>query len=102
MHKEFIQLVKNSRKEKIKPGSDDLLFNGEFWAGSRAKEHGLIDGIGNAFQVLEDQFGKEIKIKNFEKQEGWLKKKLSSSMSDAASSMLSELETRSIWNKFGL
>ncbi len=102
LHKEFIQLVKSSRKEKISSASDDTLFNGEFWAGSKAKELGLVDGIGNVFQVLEDQFGTEVKIKNFEKQEGWLKKKLSSSMSDAVSSAITELETRSIWNKFGL
>lgn len=101
MHKEFINLVKYSRKEKLKL-NDDVLFNGEFWAGSKAKELGLIDGIGNVFQVLEDRFGKDVKVKNFEKQEGWLKKKLSSSMADAASSVLTELETRSFWNRFGL
>ena len=78
------------------------MFNGEFWAGNKAKELGLVDGIGNVSQVLEDQFGTEVKIKNFEKQEGWLKKKLSSSMADAVSSTVTELETRSIWNKFGL
>jgi ClpP class serine protease len=82
--------------------ADDKLFTGEFWAGSKAKELGLIDGIGNMFQVIEDQFGKDVKVKNFEKQEGWLKKKLSSSMANAASSIVSELETRSFWNKFGL
>ena len=102
LHKEFIQLVKNSRKEKIKASSDDSLFNGEFWAGTKAKEQGLIDGIGNVFQVLEDKFGKDVKIKNFEKQEGWLKKKLSSSMANAVSSAMTELETRSFWNRFGL
>ena len=101
LHKEFINLVKHSRKEKLK-SNDDVLFNGEFWAGGKAKELGLIDGIGNVFQVLEDRFGKDIKVKNFEKQEGWLKKKLSSSMADAASSVLTELETRSFWNRFGL
>ena len=87
LHKEFINLVKHSRKEKLK-SNDDVLFNGEFWAGGKAKELGLIDGIGNVFQVLEDRFGKDVKIKNFEKQEGWLKKKLSSSMADAASYVL--------------
>lgn len=101
LHKEFILLVKNSRKGKITL-ADDKLFTGEFWAGSKAKELGLIDGIGNMFQVIEDQFGKDVKVKNFEKQEGWLKKKLSSSMANAASSIVSELETRSFWNKFGL
>ena len=102
LHKEFINLVKNSRKEKLKSSDDDILFSGEFWAGSKAKEFGLIDGVGNVFQVLEDKFGKDVKVKNFEKQEGWLKKKLSSSMADAASSVLTELETRSFWNRFGL
>ena len=53
-------------------------------------------------QIKDVLFGKDVKIKNFEKQEGWLKKKLSSSMANAVSSAMTELETRSFWNRFGL
>jgi len=102
LHKEFIDLVKQSRKEKIQSQSDEHLFTGEFWSGRKAKDLGLVDGIGNAFQVLQDQFGKDLKIKKFEKAEGWLKKRLSSSVSSATSAALNEMETRSFWNKFGL
>jgi signal peptide peptidase SppA len=102
LHKEFINLVKNSRKEKIQSQSDEHLFTGEFWSGRKAKDLGLVDGIGNAFQVLQDQFGKDVKIKKFEKAEGWLKKRLSSSVSSATSAAFNEMETRSFWNKFGL
>ena len=31
---------------------DVELFSGEFWSGSKAKDLGLIDGIGNAHEVL--------------------------------------------------
>ena len=43
------------------------LFSGEFWSGRKAKELGLIDGIGNADQILRDKFGEKIVIKNEQK-----------------------------------
>ena len=36
---------------------------GEFWAGSKAKELGLIDGIGNMFQVIQRNLQKMLKLK---------------------------------------
>ena len=99
LHKEFIDLVKDSRKEK---NLQDNLFTGEFWSGRKAKDLGLIDGVGNAFQILQDKFGKDVKIKKFEKSESWIKKKLSSSVSDAASAVINEAEKKFFWSKFGL
>ena len=46
----------------------------------RAKELGLIDGLGNANEILKEKFGDDIVIKKFEKPKSWFSKKLSSSI----------------------
>ncbi len=58
------------------------------------------DGIGNAEQILREKFGEDVEIKKFEKSKGWLAKKLSSS-EDHADKLISVLEERSIWQKYG-
>ena len=53
---------------------ENKLFSGEFWSGRKAKKLGLIDGIGNADQILREKFGDDVIIKKFEKKKvGWLK-----------------------------
>ena len=61
----------------------------------------MIDGIGNAEQILREKFGEDVEIKKFEKSKGWLAKKLSSS-EDHADKWISVLEERSIWQKYGV
>tara|TARA_B100001250_G_scaffold163103_1_gene140257 strand:- start:454 stop:1263 length:810 start_codon:yes stop_codon:yes gene_type:complete len=100
LHQDFIDVVEESRGEKLKKKEDIELFSGEFWSGKKAKELGLIDGLGNAEQVLREKFGEEIEIKKFEKTKGWLAKKLSSS-EDHADKLISILEERSIWQRYG-
>ena len=36
LHEEFINLVKNSRKDKIKSENHSMLFSGEFWSGKKS------------------------------------------------------------------
>ena len=75
------------------------LFSGEFWSGRKAKELGLIDGIGNADQILKEKFGDDVIIKKFEKAKGWLARKLSSESS--TEQVINILEERSIWQRYG-
>ncbi len=100
LHKDFINVVEESRGTKLKKETGVELFSGEFWSGRKAKDLGLIDGIGNADQVLKKKFGEEVVIKKFEKSKGWLAKKLSSS-EDHADKIISILEERSIWQRYG-
>ena len=51
LHKDFINVVEESRGSKLKKDSEIELFSGEFWSGKKAKDLGLIDGIGNADQI---------------------------------------------------
>merc|ERR1712159_954476 len=78
LRKDFIEVVENSRSKKLNKDAGIELFSGEFWSGRKAKELGLIDGIGNADQILKEKFGEKIIIKKFEKAKGWLARKLSS------------------------
>ena len=101
LHEDFINVVEESRGSKLKKNSDIELFSGEFWTGKKAKELGLIDGLGNADQILRQKFGDEVEIKKFGKPKGWLAKKLSTSQ-DHTDKLISILEERSIWQRYGL
>ena len=99
LHKDFIDVVEKSRSSKLKKDLDIELFSGEFWSGRKAKDLGLIDGIGNSDQILREKFGDGVIIKKFEKSKGWLAKKLSSN--NQIEQVVSILEERSIWQRYG-
>ena len=99
LHKDFIEVVEESRGAKLKKDGIEL-FSGEFWAGSKAKELGLIDGLGNANEVLKEKFGDDVVIKKFEKSKSWFSKKLSSS-NNQMDQLANILEERSIWQRYG-
>jgi len=100
LHEDFINVVEESRGSKLKKDSEIELFSGEFWSGKKAKDLGLIDGIGNADQILRKKFGEKVVIKKFEKTKGWLAKKLSSS-ENQMDQLVNILEERSIWQRYG-
>ena len=99
LHKDFIEVVEESRGSKLKKDAIEL-FSGEFWAGSKARDLGLVDGIGNANEILKEKFGEDVVIKKFEKSKGWLSKKLSSS-NNQMDQLANILEERSIWQRYG-
>ena len=101
IHQDFIEVVEESRKNKLKKNTGVELFSGEFWSGKKAKELGLIDEIGDINQILREKFGKDVIIKKFEKQKSWISKKLSSS-EENIEKITTILEERSIWQRYGL
>jgi ClpP class serine protease len=100
LHKDFINVVETSRGIKLKKTEVEL-FSGEFWSGSKAKDLGLVDEIGDANQVLKEKFGDDVVIKKFEKSKGWLSKKLSSS-NDHLDRFANILDEKSVWQRYGL
>ena len=92
-------MVEKSRGLKLNK-SEIELFSGEFWSGSKAKSLGLIDGIGNAHEILKEKFGEEVVIKKFEKSKGWLNQKLSSS-NNQLDQLANILDEKSIWQRYG-
>ena len=98
LHKDFIKVVEDSRGAKLNK-SEIELFTGEFWSGSKAKKLGLIDGVGNANEILREKFGDDVIIKKFEKSKSWFAKKLASS--NQMDQLINILEERSIWQRYG-
>ena len=101
LHADFIKVVEESRSSKLKKKKNTDLFTGEFWSGSKAKELGLIDGIGNAEEILKEKFGEDVVIKKFEKPKSWLNKKLSGASENQIENLLNILEEKSIWQIYG-
>ena len=102
LHEDFINVVKSSRGSKLKDPDKNNIFTGEFWTGKIALDLGLIDGIGNADQILKEKFGDKVVIKNFEKPKGFIARKLSSSVENPLDRLANLLEEKSMWQKFGL
>ena len=100
LHKDFIDIVEKSRGSKLNKTENEL-FSGEFWSGTQAKKLGLVDGIGNAHEILKEKFGDNVIIKKFEKSKGWLSQKLSSSNTHL-DQLANILDERSIWQRYGL
>ncbi len=102
LHSDFIEVVKKSRGSKLVDPEKNNTFTGEFWSGSTSVKLGLVDGIGNAEQILREKFGEEAVIKKLEKQKSFIAKKLSSSIDNQLDNVIGVLEERALWQKFGL
>jgi signal peptide peptidase SppA len=113
IHAIFISLVKDSRGARLK-GADDELFTGEYWAGEKSISLGLADGIGDLRSTLRARFGEKVLTPVIAPASGMLSGLLGRRAPGAGSlgafdgiralpdDLISALETRAIWAKFGL
>ena len=100
----FKDLVKQSRKDKLKE-SEDFLFNGAFWSGKKAAELGLIDAIGDLRLVIKNKFGNKVKFINIEpKKKGLVKELLANKVEqfnfNLVEDLVDKIEEKSIWGRF--
>ncbi|MGE3146104.1 MAG: S49 family peptidase [Pseudorhodoplanes sp.] len=103
IHLGFIDLVKTSRGVRLK-GPESALFSGEYWAGRKALEYGLVDGLGDLRSVLRQRFGDEVRLPVMAER-GWLARRLSGTRQFPAGlgdEILSALEARALWARYGL
>src|SRR4051794_34783062 len=112
IHAIFIALVKNSRGSRLK-GGDDVLFSGEYWAGESAVSLGLADAIGDLRSTLRARYGDKVAMPVIAPPTGLLSGLLGRKSAGAGSlasldgvtslpdELISALETRAIWAKFG-
>jgi signal peptide peptidase SppA len=112
IHAIFIALVKDSRRERLK-GADDTLFTGEYWAGETAVSLGLADAIGDLRSTLRGRYGEKVLTPLIAPASGMLSGLFGRrspgagalAAMEAASSwpdeMISALESRAIWARFG-
>jgi signal peptide peptidase SppA len=112
IHQIFIALVKESRGARLK-GADDTLFTGEYWAGESSIALGLADGIGDIRSTLRARYGEKVRTPVIAQPTGLLSGLLGrkspgagqlsamESMAGLPDELISALETRAIWAKFG-
>lgn len=112
IHAIFIALVKGSRGGRLK-GEDEVLFTGEYWAGETSVTLGLADAIGDLRSTLRARYGDKVAMPLIMPASGMLAGLLGRRSPGAGSlaaldgiaglpdELISALETRAIWAKFG-
>src|SRR5450432_3984695 len=112
IHAIFIALVRQSRGSRLK-GSDDLLFSGEYCAGETSVSLGLADGIGDLRATLRARYGEKVLTPVVAPASGLLGGLFGRRSPGAGSlgqldgmaglpdELISALESRAIWAKFG-
>jgi signal peptide peptidase SppA len=112
IHAIFIALVKGSRGGRLK-GEDDVLFTGEYWAGETSVTLGLADAIGDLRSTLRARYGDKVAMPLIAPASGMLAGLFGRRSPGAGSlaaldgiaglpdELISALETRAIWAKFG-
>jgi len=112
IHTIFIALVKQSRGARLK-GADDVLFTGEYWAGENSVSLGLADGIGDVRSTLRARYGEKVLTPLIAPATGLLSglfgrkspgagaMSLADGITGLPDELISALESRAIWAKFG-
>src|SRR5271169_1393540 len=110
IHTIFIALVKQSRGARLK-GADEVLFTGEYWAGDTSVSLGLADGIGDLRSTLRARYGDKVQTPVIAPASGMLSGFFGRRSPGAISAwenaanlpeeVISALESRAIWAKFG-
>ncbi|HYA04754.1 MAG TPA: S49 family peptidase, partial [Xanthobacteraceae bacterium] len=111
IHDDFIALVKSRRGGKLN-GPENVLFSGEYWTGRRALELGLVDAIGDLRTTLRERFGDKVVTPLVSAERGLLGRRVfgvgrsnGTPMGDQvglAEDLISALEARAIWARYGL
>lgn len=110
----FKNVVRERRGDKLTL-DERRVFSGEIWTGRKALEHGLIDGIGDLRTVMRERYGKDVRFKAFGREPGLvgriLRRRLGAAASAAeslpapgnwADQLVSAVEARALWARFGL
>ena len=116
VHEAFKDMVRQRRGAKLDETNEDM-FSGAFWSGGQAKEMGLIDDVGNIHEVLKAKFGDELELKPISAPKKGLLSRLIPGASDERADvgalldrastglgdeLISSLEARAVWARFGL
>jgi signal peptide peptidase SppA len=112
IHEIFIALVRESRGARLK-AADDVLFTGEYWAGETCVSLGLVDAIGDLRSIVRARYGEKVLTPVVAPPTGLLSSLFGRKSSGAGTlaalegmagmpdELISALEERAIWAKFG-
>jgi signal peptide peptidase SppA len=114
VHGVFINVVRERRAGKLN-GSEDELFSGSFWSAARARDLGLIDGIADLRSKMQELHGRKVRLKAVPLGGGGLLSRFrrlpgfTNITNDGfafapsfADDLISAIETRALWSRFGL
>jgi len=102
--------VKSRRGAKL-DSRETALFSGEYWAGQRGRELGLVDAIGDLRGVLRERYGDKVRTpliaeRGFfgRSKPGVMGAGLASLWGgpDLADDVVATLEARALWARYGL
>jgi signal peptide peptidase SppA len=109
IHGHFIALVKERRGAKLR-GNDKTLFSGEFWTAPEAIKLGLADSLGDMRSTLRERYGEKVRTPLIAAERSLFgRRQPGVSLGDAlatqpglADDLVSALETRALWGRYGL
>jgi len=114
VHDVFIGIVKDRRAERLK-GLDSELFSGAFWSAAKALDLGLIDGVSDVRSKMRELHGDDVQLKVVPfGPGGWLSRLFrlprlgQRSVGEfplplaLADDLVSAIETRALWSRYGL
>ena len=109
IHAHFIALVKQRRGGKLQ-GNDKTLFSGEFWTAQAAIDLGLADTIGDIRSTLRARYGEKVHMPLIAAERSLFGRLLPgvgalealTRQSGFADELISALETRALWSRYGL
>lgn len=109
IHDSFIDWVRERRGDALK-GEADRLFSGEFWTGKRAKDLGLVDGIGELRSHMRSRFGDKVQLIPVKQQKRWWRRPFGGAFNPASlpaaqnltAGLLAAAEERALWSRYGL
>ena len=110
IHAHFIALVEERRGDKLKNSEKKTLFSGEFWTAQKAIDLGLADAIGDLRSVLHQRYGEKVRMPLISADRGFFGRKIPGLGSlenltrpqGFADDLISALETRALWGRYGL
>src|SRR5579871_6376169 len=111
IHAIFIALVKRSRGARLK-GDEDELFSGAYWTGQSSIALGLSDAIGDLRSVLRARYGEKVHTPLIAPARGLLsgmlgRRPAADALADvtgsglSADDLVSALEARAVWSRYG-
>lgn len=107
VHETFKQMVRDRRGEKLN-GEESDLYSGAFWTGAKAKQLGLIDGVGDLRTICRHKYGEKVEFQVITPRKPWFSLDAFTSRTDHepradfATGLISALEERALWSRFGL
>src|SRR3954464_3176373 len=116
IHETFIGLVKASRGARL-TGPENTVFSGEYWGAKTGLGYGLVDRLGDLRSVLRERFGDEVLTPLVSAERGLFGRRVPgvdaagraqwpnfgpNLTSGLAEDVVSAIETRAMWARYGL